>query len=369
MNKSDAAATVYATAVPVDPSIHVAAVGSAPVESNQFVGVNPANIQAANAFLEQKQFPPGLRNLIVDNVSKMPYRFFIIDDSGSMGTSDGKKLQISGNRGKMIACSRWSELTEALKFHVELATKLAAPTEFRLLNGAAPICVGTGDADTDAAHYTALMGLFDDSPNGITPLCRHIREVVAKIRTIEDQLRASGQKACVIIASDGEASDGSVAEAMRPLKDMPVWVVVRLCTDEDRVVNYWNNVDQELELSMDVLDDLSGEAKEVKQVNPWLTYGEQMHRLREWGVHMKEFDLLDESKLTKEQVWKMAQMIYGGHKDQWPHPEIDFSGFCTELQKKNRETPKVWDTNKGAMMEWIEVSRVQSFYGSGCVIM
>ena len=50
---------------------------------------------------------------------------------------------------------------------------------------------------------------------------------------------------------------------MRPLQQLPVWVVIRLCTDEDRMVDYWNSVDGEIELNMDVIDDPNGEALEV----------------------------------------------------------------------------------------------------------
>ena len=118
-----------------------------------------------------------------------------------------------------------------------------------------------------------MEGILESGPSGGTPLCRHINEVIAKVRAMEASLRSSGQKACIIIATDGESSDGDVAAAMRPLQNLPVWVVVRLCTDEDRIVNYWNNIDNQLELDMDVLDDHRGEAEEIYAHNPWLTYG------------------------------------------------------------------------------------------------
>ena len=79
------------------------------------------------------------------------------------------------------------------------------------------------------------------------------------MREEEPRLRAQYQRAVVTIASDGAATDGNIEDAMRPLRDLPVWCVVRLCTDDDQVVEYWNNIDEDLELDMDVLDDLSGE--------------------------------------------------------------------------------------------------------------
>ena len=40
---------------------------------------------------------------------------------------------------------------------------------------------------------------------------------------------------------------------MRPLEKLPVWVVIRLCTDDEPTVSYWNSIDEKLELDIDVL--------------------------------------------------------------------------------------------------------------------
>ena len=48
-------------------------------------------------------------------------------------------------------------------------------------------------------------------------------------------LRATNQKVAVVIATDGESSDGDIAAAMAPLSRMPVVCVIRLCTDQDSI--------------------------------------------------------------------------------------------------------------------------------------
>jgi hypothetical protein len=143
-----------------------------------------------------------------------------------------------------------------------------------------------------------LAAVLDGTPSGVTPLCHHVLEVTKQI--------SAGKKAALIICTDGEASDGDITAALKPLHDLPVWVVIRLCTDQDDVVKYWNNVDSALELNMDVIDDPVGESKEIQRINYWLTYGTPLHRLREFGVTAKE---LDEVKLSPEQMHKFCAFL------------------------------------------------------------
>eukprot|EP01031_Cornospumella_fuschlensis_P043754 gene43754-53506_t len=288
------------------------------------------NEGGAKEFLFPQHWPNALQDNFIQNVAKTPLRFFIVDDSGSMQSSDGKRVAVVNGVKRFVSCSRWAELTEAMKFHVEFAQAALAPTEFRLLNGATPLRVGFSEADR--GNVNILMEAFKQGPAGGTPLCRHIREIISEIQAVEHQLRAAGQKAVVIICTDGESSDGNVAEALRPIKNLPAWVVLRLCTDDDKVVDYWNGVDAELELNMDVLDDLAGEAREVMKFNSWLSYCEPLHRMREFGVSLKEFDLLDESLMSLEHMRKVCKFVYGNEVDALPLAELEFENYLRGLE-------------------------------------
>ena len=48
------------------------------------------------------------------------------------------------------------------------------------------------------------------------------------------------------------------------------------------------------------------ESKQVYELNPWLTYGEPMHRLRELGLHLPQLDRLDEVSFTAIDIHGLA---------------------------------------------------------------
>jgi hypothetical protein len=293
----------------------------------------------------------------------------ILDDSGSMQAYDGQRLMKPAKGAiSMVKCSRWSELSAAAEFHAEFSDIAQAPTEFRLLNGGDPIVIGEYQDDGQARRK--FMEFVERGPSGGTPLCRHIKEVTAKIRQMAPELRARNQKVSLTIATDGQASDGDVASALRDLVSLPVWTVIRLCTDEENVVNYWNNIDNNIELEMDVLDDLCGECEEVMSKNDWLVYGEPLHRLREFGCHRKELDIIDEALLSPDQLLGFFSLLFGGKSHDYPHPQVDPEGLIDKLKTEIARQPPVWSPRSKRMTSWIDPSKVKSRYiGGKCSIM
>jgi hypothetical protein len=281
---------------------------------------------------------------------------------------DGQKVLPAGNGNyTMINCTRWEELKETMKFHIGLAKALNAPTDFRFLNTMAPKRVGCEEIDPDNTGERALMKVLEDSPNGKTPLCQHIQNVINDIKKHEHSLRQNGQMVAVVICTDGEASDGNVAQAMKPLAQLPVMVIIRLCTNEDHVVDYWNNVDRDLEVNIDILDDCIGEATEMREVNPWLNYDICLHRLREWGVKNKELDIIDEKPLTADQMMKVVALILGENKDHMPHPVADFNGFANYVRDKQQALGKFYNSCTRKMEPIIDISLLRKQYGpAGC---
>lgn len=327
------------------------------------ITLEEGHLSSAQNLLNSRSWPIGLQNALFINMSKMPYRFFICDDSGSMAANDGHRLIGSGSSTKLVPCTRWSELTDSLKFHASLASTLSVPTEFRLLNSHTPLILNNQSQDS----YYQLLSMFDQSPTGGTPLCYHIQEVIKKIQPMTSFLRNSGQKAVIIIATDGESSDGDIANAMLPLQHLPVWIIIRLCTDDKRIVNYWNDIDSKLECDMDVIDDYIGESEEIYSHNKWLNYGEPLHRLREWGVHIKDLDMIDECKLSSESMRNIIGLLFNIENchQNIPHPDLNYDDFILYVNNllNNNQADITWNPIKRNMQKWIDIVALKRAYG------
>merc|ERR1711904_123620 len=130
------------------------------------------------------------------------------------------------------------------------------------------------------------------------------------------------------------SSDSQKRELVQILKrlgfELSVFIVIRLTTDNDSVVDYYNQVDAELELPLEVIDDIKSEAKEIRsQGNGWLTYSPLLHQIREGGTFVKLLDLLDERRLTPAEVCVLVQLLLRQEQEE-PMPR-SAENFCNAV--------------------------------------
>ncbi len=310
-----------------------------------------------------------------------------------MNANDGNRLvpTAKNTQVKLVPCTRWAELTETVNYHAQMAALIQAPTSFRLLNNPGahigPQEFSVADKGVDAAIIqrdldVAIRTMRAASPSGVTPLAQHVREIRENVLSMMDDLNAEGKKVAVILATDGLPTNNQgiggfqerndFTDALRSMEGLPVWIVIRLCTDEENVVEFYNSLDQQLELSIEVLDDLIGEAEEVHENNPWLNYCLQLHRMREMGIPHRLFDLLDERAFTKSELREFCFLLFGaGRFDGVPDPEADWAGFLKSLESILSEEKQQWNPVKKKMKPMLNLKEMNRIYNAGeaCVIM
>ena len=340
--------------------------------------------------LKAQGYSTGLIEELTRNILAFPLRIWVVDNSGSMSMNDGHRIVETSraNDVRLIQCSRWTELQEAVIYHCQMAALLEAPTVFRLLNdpgraiGPQQFSIAeNGSKFVQDDLNVAKQTMERAGPSGVTPLTEHVLEIRDNVTAMQSQLMDAGQKVAIILATDGLPSDNfgvsnaatrqQFESSLRSLEGLPVWIVVRLCTDEDDVVEYYNNLDNQLELSLEVLDDFTGEAKEVYEENKWLNYALPIHRIREMGFSHRLFDLLDERTFTLDEVKQFCQLLFGFETmSKVPDPQLDFKGFCDQLWVILQKEGNQWNPVSRKMTPWIDMKKLKKIYGKGnCTIM
>ena len=116
----------------------------------KFKAEQGTNARAA-ALMEEFDFPLGLAQQVVASAQSFPTRFWIVDDSGSMASGDGKMLSQSAPGAKsIVGATRWQEISADMAVAAAVSHEAGARTEFHPLNGGRPLTIQGTDKGTPA---------------------------------------------------------------------------------------------------------------------------------------------------------------------------------------------------------------------------
>lgn len=339
-------------------------------------------------FLQSQGFPSGMIRDLSSQQKQHPVRIWIIDNSIFMNVRDAHVLR--GNYQNTDA-TRWEELQDCVAYHADFAARFALPIRFALLNqpttASLPQYFGLMQSSGNVAQEQATLHrvMTHTQPNGPTPLTKQLLLLRDYIVSMAPQLRAQNQKVPIIVATQGLPTDDASQSspqvlrefiaALRSFERLPVWIVMRMCTDDEKAFHFYNSLDadQLVNLPIDVLDDFYGEALEVYLHNPWLTYGIVLHRYREMGFsNVPVLDLLDEQALTKPQLRDLCHFLFVGNNNNnnnqaavflLPDPTVDWNGFLQTIQRcMALERPHFNSVTK-TVTPWINLAQLDAIYG------
>jgi hypothetical protein len=377
-------------------------------------------------------YPSGLATELGATRSLFSTRFWVIDNSGSMLANDGHTIRGTSS----VRCTRWSELQETVMYHAELSAVLQATTHFRMLNdpgvrvGPQGFSIAEDKARSAREEIQSVKKIMQSTkPFGATPLTDHLIGISDRISEMASAMRHAGLQAVVVIATDGlptshegETSDeinDAFINALSRLQTLPgthmfppkicsyliphsahpatpsVWIVVRLCTDEQTVVDFYNALDSVLELPLEVLDDHLNEAKECRRHNSWLNYALPLHRCkfcdkslrsiqrqlscdsyiayfctwqqgREIGYQHRIFDLLDERPLNKDEVKEFCCVLLGAeYFRNCPDVHTDWNAFLKLLGIALKQQKPQFNPLTQKLNPWIDVAQLKKSFGGG----
>ena len=95
----------------------------------------------------------------------------------------------------------------------------------------------------------AMSTMSKAKPSGVTPLTERVNQVYDDLVSLKESLNMEGRRVAIILATDGLPTDSrGISDAhskqcfvssLRRLEELPVWLVIRLCTDDEEVVVSW----------------------------------------------------------------------------------------------------------------------------------
>jgi hypothetical protein len=247
-----------------------------------------------------------------------------------------------------------------------------------------------------------LRRLLKCHPGGNTPLTVHLKDILASLRDVEPNLLMDKMISIVVVTdrlpTDAEGTEGQdvnfeFLETLKEFQEFPVWIVIRLSTDERRVVDFYSSLDQGIAIlrelrgeadharvenfRLDVLDDFVSEAAEVSKHNPWLNYALPIHLCRESGIIFPAFDAINDRPLDFRELADFVALLFDRHDTAsgsgllslddrpLPDPHEDYRSFRKDVQEMVQRSGELWNPVKKKMLPWILLSELDRIYASG----
>lgn len=246
-------------------------------------------------------------------------KFVIHDNSGSMNTQDASLLYFHSD-GKIESKNyryRYQEANQRTNFIVQQTIEDNGEITIYLLNPISDSDNYIEDEDyvtINKENYNIKKKILEKilDPNnihGMTPLAKVTRKIKNEIINNKNKKI----KHTIIFNTDGEPNNGWNSnekyefeiELKKLISKVPCELIFNIITDEEKVVEYYNDLDinlnkgiEEMTPVVDILDDFKSEAIEVYKVNPWLIYSIDIHKKRISGDNHMTFDMIDENSMN-----------------------------------------------------------------------
>jgi len=320
--------------------------------------------------------PAHIARLVVQENAQIARRIFL-DNSGSTQNFDGKVLDdLPGQEKEWRQCTRWEEICQIAVMHARWNMEYGTLSEFVILNpdSSSPkfeqgndyfmIDNAKGNGDQQIEQLDQMLQCVRHL--GDTPITNRLREIRAQLAPQAAELARSGQKVILVLVTDGVPStndgnldyDGMVQELRRFSTELPVQLVVRLCTDDDEVAEFYNQILRDLELQLDIIDDMVSEAgKAYKRGNSFFAYTPIIQLLREGGTSLKVLNVLGERHLNPTEAALVSQLLVRGIDD--PPLPTEPGAFCKEVARLLKCCPLVYDVYHGGTGPALNLSDVQ----------
>lgn len=324
-------------------------------------------------------FPTEKDELIYDQCH---YAFYVLDNSLSMEfyydgciyqQNDNKKI----NEHRFV--SRWKEATHKLIQIVRYNLKRRIPASYYLLNPQKKnrwidgLDYLTVDVIPESQHETAIRQVetllcVSKVIRGSTPLEKITRRFA---ETLQEKANSISIPICYNIITDGEPNNKMLFtdEITRITKRYNIFLVINLCTNNPKTVEYYNQLDVTIGSKvsgLDVIDDYRAEKKEVWSAgNRCFHYSLPIHICRMAGCYSVLADWMDEIQLEPHYINKLVREITCVYTDLTvDHYRRSRTSFLSLVEKVNRKAQMNWDLDTNSMIPllspmWLELLIIQ----------